>query len=80
MAALKVVIKPQSVMHDWIAFRSNTDHPKSAHPKKGEVWIRKNHEDSMLQILGHEKNEDRIMKKLGLSYDEAHRRTSFLWP
>jgi hypothetical protein len=70
-------------MHDWIAFRWDTQHPKSAHPKKGEIWIRKDETKNKLtmwHILQHEKYEEHLMKKYRLTYEEAHRRVSYLWP
>jgi hypothetical protein len=79
---MKVVVKPQKTMDDWIAAHGYV--PKNELPKKlrhiphDQIWIRRDEYDRKTrrnQILHHEKRELGYMKCEGLSYEKAHRKT-----
>lgn len=79
----KVVVKPRSVMSDYIALHGlcpQNELPENMRHKipEDEIWMRKDVYDDPKRreriLQGHEKYELTLMETKGLTYKQAHRR------
>ena len=79
----KVVVKPISVMHDYIALHGlcpQNELPENMRYKipEDEIWMRQDVYDNPKRreriLQGHEKYELSLMETKGLTYKQAHRR------
>jgi hypothetical protein len=82
----KVVVKPRSVMGDYIALHGlcpQNELPENMRGKipEDEIWMRQdvfdNPERRERILQGHEKYELSLMESEGLTYKQAHRKAQF---
>jgi hypothetical protein len=82
----KVVVKPRSVMGDYIALHGlcpQNELPENMRGKihEDEIWMRQDVYDDPKRreriLQGHEKYELTLMETEGLTYKQAHRKAEF---
>jgi hypothetical protein len=82
----KVVVKPRSVMGDYIALHGlcpQNELPENMRHKipEDEIWMRQDVFDNPKRreriLQGHEKYELTLMETKGLTYKQAHRKAEF---